>query len=242
VAHSGLGATHEARDQWSRTYPLEAGGDVQIVNGVGNVEVRTGSGADVTVTADRIAKAASEQTARDVVPRIQIREDVTPAKIVLTTEGLSGLVIGVSARVDYHVTVPAGAAVRIRTVDGVVKGSDIAGRFVATTTNGTITGTNMRGGIDARSVNGNVTLDVAAVGTDPIDLRVTNGAAELALPADAKANLSATVTNGKIDTGGLAFEALGEQTPRRVRGRLNGGGAPVEVNAINGGIRIRPRQ
>jgi hypothetical protein len=48
---------------------------------------------------------------------------------------------------------------------------------------------------------------------------------------------------------GLAFEATegSGATPernnrRRVRGRLNAGGSPIELNSVNGGIKIRPRE
>ena len=82
------------------------------------------------------------------------------------------------------------------------------------------------------------TIDVRSVGSELIDLRTVNGGLELMLPADARANLSATVVNGVIDTTGLALDLMGEQTRRRVRGRLNGGGAPIELATTNGPIRV----
>jgi hypothetical protein len=48
------------------------------------------------------------------------------------------------------------------------------------------------------------------------------------------------VTNGKIDGSALELEPLGEQTSRRIRGRLNAGGAPIELVATNGNILIKP--
>jgi hypothetical protein len=230
-----------ASDEWSRSYHLAPGGEFQIVNARGNVAIRGGSGPDVEVRAERIARAADDQSAREIVPRIVIREDAAPDKVVLQTEGLGGIVIGVEVSVDYSVTVPPGIEVRARSVAGTMTAADVRGPLVLTTADGTIAVTNLSAGIDARTVNGDVTVDLAAVGTDPVDLRATNGSVELLLPPDANANLLLNVTNGSIDTGDLQFERTGEQNRRRVRGRMNSGGVPIEMTAINGSVRVRPR-
>ena len=54
----------------------------------------------------------TDASAREIVPRIEIREDVSPDKVVLQTQGLAGLVIGVEVEVNYHVTMPASARAR----------------------------------------------------------------------------------------------------------------------------------
>ena len=37
------------------------------------------------------------------------------------------------------------------------------------------------------------------------------------------------------------FEPMGEQSKRRVRGRMNGGGTPIEVATVNGRVMISSR-
>jgi hypothetical protein len=39
----------------------------------------------------------------------------------------------------------------------------------------------------------------------------------------------------------VAIEPMGEQTKRRVRGRMNGGGTPIEVTTVNGRVMISTR-
>ena len=68
--------------------------------------------------------------------------------------------------------------------------------------------------------------------------RTARGNARLVLPKTAKVNVSASCGNGKIETTDLGLELMGEQSPRRVRGRLNGGGVPVEVATASGRIII----
>ena len=58
-----------------------------------------------------------------------------------------------------------------------------------------------------------------------VKLGCTNGGIKLRLPRDAKATISASITNGGISTSGLQIETSGEKSRRRLDGRLNGGGA-----------------
>jgi hypothetical protein len=229
-----------ASDDWTRRYILAAGGEVQLVGASGSIEVTGGDGPGVEVRAERIARASSDEAARELLPRIQIREDINPDKIVLQTEGLSGLVIGVEVTVNYHVTLPSSARVHLRTGGGVTV-SNLAGRTVVAATNGAVVVKGNTGGLEVRAVNGDVTVDLAAVGSDPIELRSTNGSLALTIPKDTNAYLLANFTNGKVDMQDLTYEPVGEQTRRRLRGRINAGGTPIELTTVNGNIQIHPR-
>jgi hypothetical protein len=241
VARRGGALEGHAADEWTRSYPLAPDGEVQIVGASGSVDVQGGSGSTVEVRAERIARASSDAAARELLPRIEIREDITPEKIVLQTQGLAGIVIGVEIQVNYHVTMPASGRVRVRAVNGAVTIADMTGGIIASSTNGEVIGKNLSGGVDARSVNKPVTIDLAAFGRDPVELRAVNGAVNLALPATVNASFEANCTNGTIDIKDLTLEPFGEQTRRRVRGRLNAGGPPIEVTTVNGDIRVRAR-
>jgi hypothetical protein len=230
-----------AADEWTRTYTLSPGGELQIVGGVGVIDVQGGTGATVDVRAERVVKAASNDAAAPLVSRVRISEDIAPEKIVLRTEGLGGILIGVDVEVNFHVTVPASTRLRLRTAGGDISLTNLDGVVVASTTNGNLVGKALRGGVDARSTNGSVTMDLAAISRDPVDLRAVNGSITLTVPRDANANIEANATNGALDTADLPIELTGEQTRRRARGRLNDGGTPVELTVTNGDIHIRPR-
>lgn len=234
--------TATASDQWVRSYPLTPNGELQIVGGHGTIEVQGGTGSTVDVQAERIARAIDESMAKDVLPRIVIREETAPERVLLQTEGIGGVVIGVEVEVNYKVTVPNGSRLRLRTANGAINVHDFTGHVVASSANGRIGVTDLTGGIEARAQNGNVSVGLARFGTDPVDIRVSNGVLDLALPADTAASVLATATNGSITISDLPFEPTGEQTKRRVRGRLNAGGSPIELNTVNGNIRVHPRQ
>jgi DUF4097 and DUF4098 domain-containing protein YvlB len=233
--------TGRATDQWTRSYPLARDGEFQIIGANGSVDIQGGSGTTVEVRAERIARASSDAAAQEILPRVRIREDVTADKIVLQTEGLAGIVIGVEVAVNYHVTMPATARTRVRAVNGDVKVEGLDGQVIASSTNGEVIARNLRGGVDARSVNKGVTVSLAAFGRDPVDLRAVNGSVDLTVPSDVNASLEANYTNGSFDLKDLMFEPFGEQTRRRARGRLNAGGAPITITTVNGNIKVRPQ-
>lgn len=233
--------TARATDQWIRSYPLAAGGEFQIVGGNGAVDIRAGDGQTVEVSAERVAIAATEASAKQIVPRIQIREDVTPDKVVVQSVGLEGLVIGVDVTINYRVTVPKGVAVRVRTVNGAITVDGVDAKTVLNSGNGAVTATNLRGGVEVRTINGPVSIDLAAVGENAIDLRTANGRIKLTLPATTDATLTVSSVNGVINFGDLKTEPVGEQTRRRQRVRLNKGGAPIDINIVNGEVRISAR-
>jgi hypothetical protein len=230
-----------ATDEWTRTYPLSSGGEVRIVNTNGRIEIEGVDGSTVEVRAERIARGATEEAARELLPRIVIKEESTPDRVSLETERMSGIMIGAAFEVRYHVRAPKNAVVNVTNTNGQVSLTSLSGKVNAHTTNGGVNGKNLTGGVDARSTNGGVTLDLGSVGTEPISARTTNGGVTLIVPEKAKANLSASWTNGGINVSSVANLDVSEKSRRHFEGTLNGGGTPIDLQTTNGGIRVRQR-
>src|SRR5712692_4044833 len=85
--------TGRASDEWTRSYPLAAGGEVRIINTNGKIDIEGVDGSTVEVQARRIARAATDEGARELLPRISIREDIKPARVSIETERM-GMLIG----------------------------------------------------------------------------------------------------------------------------------------------------
>ena len=228
-----------ATDEWTHTYPLTAGGEVRIVNTNGRIDVEGVDGSTVEVRAERIARGATDSAARELLPRIVIKEDIKPDRITLETERMSGIMIGAGFEVRYHVRAPKNAVVNVTNTNGQVVVNALAGRVVASTTNGAVKGTNLTGGVDGRTTNGSVSIEMASVGPDPVSLETTNGGVTLALPEKAKASISAACTNGGISVGSLDNFEVSEHSRRHLEGKLNGGGTAIDLQTTNGGIRLR---
>ena len=234
----GLGhLTGRATDEWTRTYQLAPGGEIHIGNTNGKIDVEGVDGTAVEVRAERVARAATDEGARELLPRITIREDVKPDRVSIETERMSGIMLGASYEVRYHVRAPKTALVDVQNTNGMVSLQGLSGKVSARTTNGGVRGKELTGAVEARTTNGGVNIDLAAVGTERIRLSTTNGGVFISLPETAKADVSATWTNGGINISNVRME-VSERSRRRFEGRLNGGGTPIELHTTNGGIHI----
>src|SRR5437588_7296214 len=143
-----------ATDESTKTYPLSAGGELRIVNTNGRVDIQGIDGSAVEVRTVRIARATTDEAARQLLPRIRIHEYVTPDRISIETERIGGLLIGAGFEVQYHVKTPKGATVNVTTTNGAVAMAELSGPVRARTTNGGITAKNLSGAVEARSTNG----------------------------------------------------------------------------------------
>ena len=230
-----------ATEEWTHSYPLTAGGEIRIVNTNGRIEVEGVDGSMVEIRAERIAKGATDSAARELLPRIVIKEDVKPDRITLETERMNGIMIGAGFEVRYHVRAPKNALVNLTNTNGQVTVNALSGKVVAHTTNGAVKGTNLTGGVDGETTNGSVSIDIASVGSEKISLKTTNGSVTLMLPEKAKATVAASVTNGGINVGSLDNFEVTEKSRRHLEGKMNGGGTAVELHTTNGSIRLRSR-
>ena len=229
-----------ARDTWERTYTVAPGGRVEVLNVNGEIRAEAATGATVHVRAERHVSAGSDEAAQDLLRRIEMREEVGPERVRIETVTPRGHWGG--HKVTYTVQVPAGVHVDLRTVNGGVRLDNVGGEVRATATNGGVRGRLTDVSLlDARTTNGGVELELA--GTLAKDGRVSlasvNGGVRLAVPEGTQADVTARCTNGRVSVTDLALDVEGEQTRRRVSGRLNGGGARIDLQTTNGGVAFR---
>ena len=138
-----------ATEEWTKTYPLTAGGEVRIANTNGKVEIEGVDGPTVEVHAQKIARAATDEGARQLLPRIVINEEIKPDRVSIETGRLAGIMIGAGFEVHYHVKAPRAAVVNARTTNGGVTLTGLTGKIVARTTNGGVKATALTGPVDA---------------------------------------------------------------------------------------------
>jgi hypothetical protein len=237
-------ADHKEQEtaEWRKTYELAPGGRVEIGNINGKIEVRPGQGNTVEVVAEKISKAASREAAREALNRIEITENISAALVKIDTKiqrGNNGLFSGGNLQVQYTVRVPVGVQLHISTVNGGLDVSGIEGRVHAEATNGGIRARDLIGPIEASTTNGGVDVSMLKL-SDSIKLETVNGGIKLSLPADAKASVLAQVVNGGIDVDGVTIDAQ-TMSKRKLEGKMNGGGPNIDLQGVNGGIKISAR-
>lgn len=258
IAVNGDGGFHfdiaagKAQDEWTRTYPVAAAGRLEIINVNGRITAEATDGPAVEVRAERSAKAATDEGARDLLRRIEMREELGEGRIRVEvrpprTSGPSG------HEIKWTIKVPHGVAVDLRTINGGVNMNGLQGDIRARSTNGGITGTAIAAtAVDAAVTNGGVEIELAkAVTSGTFELEAVNGGVSLSLPSESKVDIAARCVNGGISVDGLDVQVSGEDQARerkglefaktfrrRMDGQLNGGGARISMETVNGGVKI----
>jgi DUF4097 and DUF4098 domain-containing protein YvlB len=139
--------------------------------------------------------------------------------------------------VQFEVKVPAGVHFVGRTVNGGIEARGIQARAEAHTVNGGIT-VEAAGLTTAETVNGGITAMVGEAGwSDPVTLKTVNGGIRVSLPSSAAANVKAATVNGDIDTD-FPLTVQGKFGRRKVEGSIGGGGPVLEMETVNGGIKL----
>lgn len=230
-------ASGRATDEWSRKYQVASGGRFEVVNVNGQVQVEQATGSDVEVRAERIAKASTDDAANELLGKVEMAETKTADGVKLETKAPKNWGRG-GVEVKYFVKVPAGVKVSAQTTNGGIRLLSISNEVVASTVNGGVNGDGLTGAVEATTTNGGIDLSLGAVAEGGVKAETVNGGVVVSVPRDAKADVRASVVNGGLSVGDLPVTTVGEQSRRRLEGKLNGGGPRIVIGAVNGGVRL----
>jgi hypothetical protein len=237
-------ASGKAQDTWSRTYKVAPAGRIELINVNGRITAEQTDGAEVVVEGRRVAKARSDEAAKELLAKLEIREEVGESTVRVESRPprLSGFS---SHQIEWTIKVPKGIVVDLRTVNGGVRLNGLSNEIHAKTTNGGVEGTGIVPSvIDAAAVNGVIDFKLASPldSTDSVEMETVNGGIELSLPSESKASISARCVNGGVHVEGLDISREEQsndfERKRRLNGTMNGGGAKVNISTTNGGVRI----
>ena len=145
--------------------------------------------------------------------------------------------------------------VRAKTGSGSIQATDIAGGFEAETGSGRITlqqtapgsvreetGSGgmelhgIRGSLEAKAGSGTIRADGSPTGA--WSLRTGSGGVQVKLPHDASFDLEAHTSSGSISVD-HPVTVQGSMGRKDIRGKVRGGGVPVEVQTASGNIEIQ---
>jgi len=213
------------------TRPLAANGEFELSNTNGSVRLVAWDEAKVRVEATK--RAASERALEELKVEIEGEGD----RVTVRTRYPRPHWIGNAGSVEYRVSVPRGARVRVDDVNGRVEVGGVSGSVHAATVNGSVDLTEVGGPIEASAVNGSVEVDVARVDASARSrISTTNGSVRLTLPRDASADIEAHTVNGSVS---CDFDLAGEhRSRRRLEGRIGSGGARFEIGTVNGSANV----
>lgn len=228
-------ASGKVTEKFSQTYPFNADGVISLSNVTGDIEIVAWDRNEVSLEAEKIARDERG------LARMKIVIDASPSRLVIKTEHEKKFKFWHRSRAEvrYMLRVPAGVTLRkIDVVNSEVQVTGVRGHVDIDSVNGSIQASGLTAGGRFDTVNGSIRATFAAVGSsDRIILDTINGSCTVTLPANAAFTLDADSVNGRIS---CDFPiTIGKSGRRHLKGSVNGGGATLLLDSINGSLNVR---
>ncbi len=225
---------------------IDRGDRIEIKNINGDINASYASGSEVRVSA---RKEAKDDDPADV--RIEVVEHSGGVTICAVypddggkknecKPGDEGRLSSQDNDVAVHFTiqVPAGVVLDANTVNGGVDAGGLQSDVYANTVNGGVK-VSTSGLARASTVNGSI---LAAMGradwTGDLDFETVNGSITVELPASAGARVRASTVNGGMESD-FPLTIQGKFSNRKMEGTIGGGGRDLNLETVNGSIRLK---
>jgi len=227
-------------EEFHHTYPLGAGGRVELDNINGAVHITAWDKDEVKVDAVKYANT------KERMDEAEIEVESGSSYVSISTKyrdhnhtwdngGWNN-----PASVEYTLMVPRNARLdEIKLINGPLDIQGVAGDVRASCINGHMTVQGLQGRVKLESVNSRMDVQFDKLSNAPIELSSVNGGIELTLPSDAKAEVEASTVSGSIeDEFGLHVNNH-RYVGHDLRGELGSGGPRIQLSNVNGRIEIR---
>ncbi len=255
VACAGALLASSANEREEHDFTLEPGGSFSLDNMNGDVTVQVSEGQGVKVVALKRVKAMDQAKAQAALQKVKVAIESAPREIEVKTSypNVQGglLNLGAWVSVDYTITVPRGTSLKLSGVNGTMDVAVPASKVSCEVTNGSIrvegadllSAATVNGSIhfaveelrEVSSTNGAIEGSLHSLKPDSGKVETVNGSITLSLAKGVAVRIEAENVNGSIrnDLPGLAGEK------HSISGDLNGGGATLSLETVNGTIQIR---
>jgi len=239
TAALGGGTTQE---RWTWRGRVAAGRTLEIRGINGDVSAQPASGDEIEVVAEKHARRDDPESVQ-----IEVVEHDGGVTICAVYPGRrnecrpGGGRMNVErndVQVDFDVRVPRGIRFEGVTVNGDVEAVDLNGPTELNTVNGGIRLETSSGDASAHTVNGSISAIVRGQGSSPLRFSTVNGGITLSLADNLNADFEARTVNGNI-TSDFPIMVQGRMNRRRLDGRIGDGGRRLDLNTVNGSIRLR---
>jgi DUF4097 and DUF4098 domain-containing protein YvlB len=218
-------------------YELADGAQVDVhgINGPVTVEAVDGNRAEVHVT----STAGSVSALNDN----QIVIEHTNSSLVVRGKDSNGWGVWKWLRGDSRVRhnvvlkLPRRVELATRGTNGKVSIGEMEGAVQVSGVNGGVEIGGAGGFAEVSGVNGSVTMTVTQLDAKGVEVHGVNGRVELRLGRNVNADLKMNGVNGQMTVEAPNVEVK-EQKRNKLRARIGTGGAGIEVNGINGGVRL----
>ncbi|HEY6389154.1 MAG TPA: hypothetical protein VIX91_26030 [Candidatus Acidoferrum sp.] len=257
-----LPSRDEEKIQKSFTLPAAGRKSLEIDNVWGSIEVIADTTDKVELTVARTNQAESKEKLERAKKEVTLDVTQEDGALKLYVNGPFRCQCddcrhsrddqGYRVKMDFNVHVPRDIDIKVKTVnEGRVKVSNVNGSFVVRNVNGDIEMDNMAGSGTVRTVNGPVIVSFRQNPRENSDFKTVNGNVELRFAHDLSADFRFKTFNGGIYSDfpvtALPVHAIQAEhkggkvvyrADRFTGARVNAGGPEIQVENLNGDIRI----
>lgn len=225
-------------EEFHQTYPLQEGGVVNLKNINGDVVIRTWDRNEVKV--DAVKRADTQQELQEA--EIIIRD--TPQRIDIKTDydddhNRHHRHNHDVASVEYTLTVPRQVILNeIELVNGDLTVEGVQGEVHLASVNGEVEARGLTNEAHLSTVNGTVRAEFAKLGQS-VSLKSVNGTVNVAIPPDSDATIDAETLHGSISNDFGLNTDKHKWIGSSLNGKLGSGSQRIDINTVNGSIRIR---
>jgi DUF4097 and DUF4098 domain-containing protein YvlB len=236
----GHASDHRAfTEEFHQTYPLAAGGRIEIDNINGAVHITAWDRNEVKV--DAVKYAGTKERLDEVKIEVEAGSgDVSIRTRYPSHEHTFNGGWNDPAGVEYTLSVPRNARLdEIKLINGPLDIHGVAAEVRASCINGHMIAEGLQGRVKLEAINGRMEARFDRLADSAVELSSVNGSIDLTLPSDAKADLEASTVSGGIDDDFGLHVRHHRFVGHDLRGELGGGGTHIRLSNVNGRIEIR---
>jgi len=240
-------ATAQSGDfRWTGT--LAAGKTIEVRGVNGDVDAEPATGNTVEIVA--VKRAEDDDPDEVKIEVVESAEGVTVCAVYPTPRrarrenrcaGGDAYQMNVNdndVSVNFKIRVPRGVRLDAHTVNGSIDATGLTADAELNTVNGSINVTTS-GIVEAQTVNGRIDARIGRSDwTGTLEFHTVNGGITITAPADLSTDLDASAVNGGIESD-FPVTVSGRMDRQNLRGRIGSGGRQLELETVNGGIKIR---
>lgn len=221
---------------FDQTYPADPGVTVGLENINGDLTIEVWDQPEVRVYA--VKKASSPER----LDALEINVSDSARGVFVDTHypnsrDLSEMDRHGHSEVEYTLTVPRFAVIEdVDLINGDLLIDGVEGGIDADTINGAIVVRRAAGEIELETVNGRIEVALGPVVSDDVDLNSVNGTIEVFTTGSAE--IRAETVNGRISNDFGIEVKKGKYVGSSMGGSIGGGGPVIEMETVNGSIRL----
>ncbi|NKI30915.1 DUF4097 family beta strand repeat-containing protein [Croceivirga thetidis] len=224
------------------------------LNGIEWVKIISSANVDIIAhdSNEIIIKSRSSNRAPDRSKGLRLvgagGTDNTNVGFSVLQEGNDLIVTNLKKNANARIYLPKNQKISVKsTWNGDIEMEGFTGEIEANCQlNGSIKIEGATGPITANSLNGSVEIIFDSIDQDsPTSIFTTNGAVDVSLPGNTKADLSMSSWNGDVytnfDIEQASKEGMKKVSSKKSTGTINGGGVSLKLRSTNGNIYLRKK-